>query len=112
TVQRQRALVLCRSLLIRPQSRPSGFRSNGYLLLGVGLLLVGLVTLLPCGANELRRQVRGQGQDNGIRVARRGGGDLRGDVGRAARHRDRVGEREPTRLEDRIGQQRRQALPR
>jgi NAD(P)-dependent dehydrogenase (short-subunit alcohol dehydrogenase family) len=37
--------ILCRSLLIRPQSRLSGLRSNAYVLLGVRLLLVGLVML-------------------------------------------------------------------
>jgi hypothetical protein len=36
--------VLCRSLPIRPQPRLSGLCSNGYVLLGVCLLLVGLVT--------------------------------------------------------------------
>jgi hypothetical protein len=35
---------LCCSLPIRPQSRLIGLRSNGYVLLGVCLLLVGLVT--------------------------------------------------------------------
>jgi uncharacterized protein YbjT (DUF2867 family) len=37
--------VLCRSLPIRPQPRLSGLCSNGYVLLGVCLLLVGLVSL-------------------------------------------------------------------
>jgi hypothetical protein len=35
--------LLCRSLPIRPQPRLSGLCSNGYVLLGVCLLLVGLV---------------------------------------------------------------------
>lgn len=44
--------LLCRSLLFRPQSRLSGLRSNGYVLLGVGLLLVGSVT--ACAGDDAR----------------------------------------------------------
>src|SRR5215470_7889621 len=51
--------ILCRSLLIRPQSRLSGLRSNGYVMLGVGLLLVGLVTTAETQAEEPNGYVPG-----------------------------------------------------